>query len=822
MKGGPTEITNVYNKGNNTLVIPVYQRNYDWSEKQCARLWADLEDTLEFERYRHFFGAVVGAPESSWEWVVIDGQQRLTTVSLLMLALVHAIRNGDIEVEDADLASNIESDYLRTKKGTKFKLKPVKDDADAYRRLFENSDHFLEKSSITHNYRFFRSNLAATKLTADQVWNAISRLEVMYLDLEPHDDPQRIFESLNSTGLALSEADKIRNLVLMKLNQESQQRLYETRWNPMEHSVNFRTDWFIRWYLVSKTSKTPKESDVYEAFRAYITKSKSPIDEVLTEMMEYAEYASVVMLGKSSNLVDSSIEPHLHRARPVLGDVVLPLLLPVLDDVHNGVTTAQDFMDILRIVESMIVRRFVSEVAANALNKVFATAYSEIRRLRTHHEAYADILTYLLRRRDDSSGRIPSDSEFKEALIHRNVYRMRPVYRSYLFDALENGASKDTRDIATALDRKALSIEHIMPQTLTATWREDLGPNAEEIHTTWLHRLANLTVTGYNSEYKNSSFKLKKTMAGGFDSSPFFLNDYLKKSSKWTEEELTTRAQILSNRALELWPLPTSTFTPPIPVRPTQTLADDTNFTGMAISQYSYDDVEQTVSTWTDFVVSLLKNLATQYRSQLIDFADSESLLELNNPKAGQKGRRLRRIDDALSVVVANSTADKVAFLRRVFDALALNHEDLVIVLRAGTDISDLASDNPEETNGEQEQSEQGDHPFSPFLKHYDRLKEASELNYSDDELQAVVEDFEQDFAPFARENAREDLENKSIEEFTANTTPADATTEQLLALSTLMLAFGKMMGPSAVFPMVRSGALASWVDELSRRGVSS
>ncbi|HCT14070.1 MAG TPA: hypothetical protein DIW82_04550, partial [Corynebacterium nuruki] len=284
LKGQPTEIWKIYNRANSTLEIPVYQRNYDWGIAQCARLFDDLEALAAADREkqpRHFFGAVVGKSEGSWKWVVIDGQQRLTTISLLILAIAHAVEAGDIEAgEDPDLARKLVDDFLlvdANPNNLKFKLKPVKNDAAAYQALFGPEDDFVASSNVTANYRYFRERLRKTSLTAGQVWDAVSRLEVMHLDLEAHDDPQRIFESLNSTGLNLSESDKIRNFVLMNQKLDEQNRLYEQRWNPIEENVDYRTDWFIRWYLTAKTNRTPKESDIFEAFKRFAARSEESV-----------------------------------------------------------------------------------------------------------------------------------------------------------------------------------------------------------------------------------------------------------------------------------------------------------------------------------------------------------------------------------------------------------------------------------------------------------------------------------------------------------------------------------------------------------------
>mgnify|MGYP001940854026 CR=1 FL=1 len=430
MKGTTNPILNAFDGNHKELFIPVYQRNYDWQIKQCERLFQDLEDIIAVDRKKHFFGAVVGKPES-WKWIVIDGQQRLTTVSLLMLALANALREGDIESDDDELAEKIEMDYLRigaTKKRTRFKLKPVKDDDKAYQRLFGPEKEFINSSNITANYKYFRERISQTSLNADQLWDAICRLEVMHLDLEEYDDAQRIFESLNSTGLELKEADKIRNFVLMGHDSATQTHLYEDRWNPIEENSDFETDAFIRWYLTTKTARTPKEQDVYEAFKTYVAKTGKSTEEILDDLYEFSSYYRKIRRASTG---DQRVNALLRRMNPIRGAVTIPFLMPVLRAVENGETSYDDLYNVLKIIEAFVTRRFVVGIATNALNKIFATAFSDVSKLRTGDQSMAEIFAYTLLRRT-GSGRFPNDAEFKEAFATKNMYALRAAWREYI------------------------------------------------------------------------------------------------------------------------------------------------------------------------------------------------------------------------------------------------------------------------------------------------------------------------------------------------------------------------------------------------------
>lgn len=307
----------------------------------------------------------------------------------------------------------------------KFKLKPVKNDATAYKRLFADESMFIEDSNLTANYRYFLERMTKSKLTGDQLWNAIERLDLMILDLESHDDPQRIFESLNSTGLALSEGDKIRNLILMGCEHQLQTTLYENYWNPMEKNIWYLTDWFIRWYLTIKLSRTPKRNEVYDEFKAYFKKQSSDVQTVLGDMYEYSQVMREICGSDTKN---AALDAQLERFNLIRGDVQLPLLLPLYRDVKRGTLSINEFSRIIRLLEIHIFRRTVASVPTNSLNKIYETMYNDMRKIRGEKDTAYDVLTYLLRRRDGSTGRIPSDEEFSAEFRTRNMYNIHKTW----------------------------------------------------------------------------------------------------------------------------------------------------------------------------------------------------------------------------------------------------------------------------------------------------------------------------------------------------------------------------------------------------------
>lgn len=813
MKGYVNEIYKIYEGQDKNLVIPVYQRNYDWTVKQCGRLFDDLEAAVAAGGRKHFFGAVVGVPEDSFHWVVIDGQQRLTSVSLLMLALVRAIESGEIAAADPHLARRIMRNYLVSPGddgGSKVRLKPIKDDAAAYTRLFEDPDDLIETSNVTANYRYFRERLRGTEYTAEQLWeDGICKLEVMWLDLEPHDRPQRIFESLNSTGLGLSEADKIRNFVLMDLPVKDQEWLYENRWNKIEKTVDFRTDWFIRLYLITETGNTPKRSDVYEAFKTYVARSGRDVEEILGEMLIYAKASSALVNADTGH---REVDARLGRFNIIAGDVVLPPLIALYRQADEEATTWADFLHCVKILEIFLFRRMACGLTTGGLNKVFATLFGELKKLRRHGEDFADILTHSLLTRTGSA-RMPRDEEFLADFSGRDFYHVQRHNRWYLFEALENGESADVRDIARGLESGELTVEHIMPQTLSTTWRREIGPDAARIHDAWLHRVANLTVTGYNSAYSNASFAKKRDMPDGFADTPYRLNDTVRGEETWGLAQLEHRDSVLTRRALECWPLPQTNFAPPAPVLPEVPMGEDENFTGRRITAYRFGETEATVKTWTDMVVGLLRTLATEHRPALVELAESMRWLRTGVSPIEELDRGWRRIDEGLTVETGNSTETKMSMLRTVFSRLDLDPDELVFVLRRVED------ETVGEHKGQNSAAAVEDEPESQFdeiLKFRDRFAEAASLEAQPRETAALCAEFLSAVRPFLVEDAQVKLGDKPLDQFLATKPATELSVEEILAVLTQLVALADIMGASAIHQRIVSGELGAWLDQLA------
>lgn len=316
-------------------------------------------------------------------------------------------------------------------------MSPVDGDKEAYERLFQPSAEPIESKNVTANYRYFRQHLRTTMLSAEELFeDGFVNLQIMFLDLESHDNAQRIFESLNSTGISLTEGDRIRKFILMDLPSREQKRLYNDYWVPIQQKVEIRTDRFIRIYLTAQTSQWPRQDAVYEAFKRYCRNSKKAISTVLDELLAYSSYYDEL---SHCTTPDDTLNRLPRRENNIIGDVALPLLWAAFGDYEHGIITAEDFTELVSFVERYTFRRFVASVATNSLNKIFATAYNDIQRLYEPGEIYSNIFSFLLLRRADTSGRFPNGEEFFLGMTTKNFFNTREN-RAYLFDSLEKWA----------------------------------------------------------------------------------------------------------------------------------------------------------------------------------------------------------------------------------------------------------------------------------------------------------------------------------------------------------------------------------------------
>ncbi|MBI1242414.1 MAG: DUF262 domain-containing protein [Nostoc sp. RI_552] len=544
---------------NKSFVIPVYQRDYAWKVNNCKKLWEDIIDLQDSGKRSHFLGALVNIYNHQDEWMVIDGQQRLTTISLLLLALANYLKDTQNKTSsEADLQEDILNDYLINKRCTdksqRIRLKPNTKDKSYFQSLFDNLHIKKSDSNIIQNYLFFYDKISSRHISVAHIFELFKKLEIVHIELEKGiDDPQLIFESLNSTGVNLTDGDLIRNYILMDLSQSDQEQLYNNYWIKIEElSGNVAN--FIRIFLMFKLKKSITQSDraVYNEFKQY-SKDKFSRDSssILQHLLKYAENYSYFI--NISDHPDKNINKALHRLHCLEFTVCHPFLMDVFDLFNQGIIVASDVQNIIQLIESYAFRKILVNNSTQGLNKFFLTLSKEIKKEHTWEENYFDIMSFIIKNKS-ANLKFPSDEEFRETLIHKEVYKLTPKNRDFLFESLENCNS----DYQIYVEN--LTIEHIMPQKLNYQWKQDLGDKYSEIHGKYLHTLGNLTLTAKNTSLSNKDFKTKQK--NDYYYSKVSLNSELKDIEEWNEDSIVERANTLAEKAVKIWkyPVPKSTY----------------------------------------------------------------------------------------------------------------------------------------------------------------------------------------------------------------------------------------------------------------------
>lgn len=700
MKGSEAMLLGFMEGANNRYVIPVYQRKYDWKIENCSQLYEDLKKIIRKKRSSHFFGSIcsqVIPNGSKIEFHIIDGQQRLTTITLLLLAMSNLVKAGRVKSEEEDLNEQILQRFVIApwaKKDDKIKLLPVRGDRDALAKLFGPVEDYDRSSNLTINYQFFYDQVLREEVTVDELYDAINKLQIISVTLEPDDDPQLIFESLNSTGLALTEGDKIRNYILMGLSPQDQERFYDDYWTKIESCTMNDVSNFVRDYLSIKNLTTPTVNNVYREFKKYAEDAELPTETLLSDMLKYARFYERLLICRSG-LNCRELDDCLYRLKRLEIVVTRPFFMEVFRLNQEQKLSDKEVLQIFEIIENYLFRRNICEVPTNALNKIFLNLNKEIYRYDNTPNGYVDKMIYALLSKKES-GRFPDDNEFTEALETKAVYQMRGKYKAYLFERLENYGTIEAKDVYTQLDNSVYTIEHIMPQHLSPAWVESLGPNAEEIHATWLHRLANLTLTGYNPSLSNNPFNEKRDAEKyGYKASGLRMNQKIAQKESWGLPELEERNTELISYAKTIWSLPATKFVPAEKEFDSCTLDDENiDLTGRDIVKYSYQNSEQPVTSWADMLEHIIKYLHQRDKSVLSSLAYSQSSTTDLTVYVSTDPNKLRspfKVDESIYFEKGTSTLLKMSILRRLFALYELDPMDLVFYLR--DEESDKAAD---------------------------------------------------------------------------------------------------------------------------------
>ena len=679
------------------FIIPVYQRNYDWKREQCEQLFCDLIEIIDNNFRNHFMGTIVSIyyfDEAGREYLIIDGQQRITTLSVLLLAIYNLLDKEEIKATFKK--EKIKEDYLVNKyleKEKKIRLKPIKEDNEAFLTLFDNDeDYFVKNSNITENYKYFCSKLKECEKSIDNIFDAIKRLFIVEIELKQGDDnPQLIFESINSTGLSLTPADLVRNFILMGLTDKDQKHYYEKYWNKIEKNTAYKVSDFIRHYLTYTERKIPKPDNVYSSFKRYTLSCGLNTKDLLTKLLEYSKYYNKFALLQEP---DKDLNDVLERINKLNITVSYPFLLEIYNDYTQSVINKEDLKEILLLVESFSFRRSICDVSPNALNKIYMTLGREIKNHADYKENYVSILKYLLMKKKGSQ-RFPEDNEFAEKFVSKDIYNSKNC--SYILGRIENFGNIEKLDIENLLRSNELTIEHIMPKSLSDQWTHDLGPNWRSTHEKYLDTIGNITLTAYNMEMSNKNFTQKKMMERGFNRSKLFLNEHLKKTPRWNDGTIRRRAAVLKDDALKIWMYPRTEYVSSTDIFPVYMLSDEHNFTGDKISLFVFLGRERKVTSWKKLYEYVARELYMIDPSKFKLFTNDNDFITAKNKKyISELESDLRspiKINDSLFLEGHLSTEYVLENIRKMIKKFGIAEDELTIQLQRETQIQPFEVD---------------------------------------------------------------------------------------------------------------------------------
>ena len=627
--------------------IPVFQRDYAWTEEQCTKLFEDIVMAYKKDR-PHFCGSFVYAPLGSKKhidsYIIIDGQQRFTTLYILIKALADSADNDrDKEALQRYLYNEDKFGRYGLDEKSKLKLKPVKTDNDQLLLLMSGKIEQMDKSRrgiIYHNYMLFlqliKSFLEESSANSVLMINdGIEKLICADIRLDTDDNAQEIFERINSTGIKLGLADLIRNYILM--TDTDQERLYEEYWLTVQNLLPDKLlDNFFIDYLNMKSDGFVKESEAYKSFKQVYVEGKYDNEKMLQEILHYAKQYYVFCYGSSD--FGAEVNKALAGLRKLKQTTVYLFLFRVFDDYENGIINKNELARVLKMLLSYSIRRLVCEIGSNTLPGLYKTLYGRVFEQKENKNTYYDsLVSFFLQQ--TSKNTIPSDNEFVTALQEKNLYSKNALCK-YLLCAIEN-QGKET------LDTENLSIEHIMPQNknLSMSWQKMLGENWQSVHEKYLHTLGNLTLTGYNSELGDKPFEKKKEKLEETITHIAVLYSDVKDKSEWNSVNMEKRAKRLAEIILKLFPIeqPKTKIEFTDPHYKLYTLANPDDATYKTVNYFEFLGERVNVNSFAEMVRSIAQILYDMDNSIIDDMAKKhEPLPEWTTPAFSYEEKGVR------------------------------------------------------------------------------------------------------------------------------------------------------------------------------------
>lgn len=634
MEAKQNSITRFIQQQDAQFYIPVYQRNYAWKQEHCQQLLWDIKKVgLNSKSTSHFIGSIVYIQQNlitgSPELTIIDGQQRLTTLTLLIAALARRAK----ESGNPDFARKLYSRFLINEdlnENEKLKLKPIKKDEAALKHvLYGEGSNFNEYSKIVENFNFFYENIPSNEI--ENVYNGFQKLIFIEIGLDKSaDEPQKIFQSLNSTGLDLSPADLIRNYILMGHNHRTQTKIYENYWVEIENnttesiSKTNRMSDFIRDYLTFKFNSIPIQAKVFDVFKEkYVFETEEDLIEVLEDLKRYSRFYNLFINPDSEN--DNNISYHLKSIRKLQINVSYPFLLQVFQCHSENKITTNELIEVLEIIQSYVWRRFICGVATNALNKIFMDLYKDIDESNFVESLYKSLI------KRKGSQRYPNNDEVNKELEVKNMYEIQPKNRNYFLERLENYGFIIQNNID---NNQEVTIEHIFPQNPSKEWKNELGEDFE-IMKTYSNTAANLTLSAFNRELSNSPFLVKRDLPEkGYKFSNLKMDKFLAELDKWDLESLKKRQNWIFERFIQIWKYPEIE----IPINTTEEINildfDPQSATGEILEYFIFFDTKYEKPSWTEMLIKVAVIMFEREPHQFISSSLSQILQLTTNPES--------------------------------------------------------------------------------------------------------------------------------------------------------------------------------------------
>ena len=699
----PNDIKQFLASGNTYYEIPDFQRPYSWEKSDAELFMEDIENTIKDPESEHYFGSVICVPEGSFKRTIIDGQQRVTTTTLMLTAIYHLAKKDDKKLAEIS-AENFSNMFLSNPDNAKYgrsethvKLRTVTVDDTIFSKIYHQKPLTEQEKASRLNvvYQYFYDYLSK-KEKLDDYYEVLGRFKIADISLGRRDDPQRIFESINSTGKPLKDGDKIRNFALMLRDKNLRDLVYEDYWQKVEKSlVTIKSDDnlsdFFRTFLISVLQQDVKIDEVYHEFKKYFRQKlekdfgEQELRTFYSRLTSFLDHYLFLKFGEDPDGKYQELKDAAFRLRYLRIEIPFPFLMRVLESYLDSELSLDEAKQAFAITETYLVRRILTGQYTSGLNKVFYPLHKNIRRQIEKSDdgenpKYIDVLSYILLSLRGNTA-FPTDKQVVNSIREVEFYHLRNWVCTFILYSI-NAQSKDSPSLEQyANSSKHFTIEHVMPQTLTKEWREMLGENYEKIHETYVHTLPNLTLTGYNSEYSNRPFsgdpgKDKKTLESesgeliGLDSSSIWMNHWFQNKEVWNEQEIKNRAEWYDRQIQKVWALPETDYNPPFEGDIVE-LYEVGDLTSRSITAFTISDNEYQADQWSEAYVEIMNIIFEKYPKLYEKYLENPFLEK--SISTTEYDTFDKKLDAAghYYISVASSTNHKIRILKAILNLLS-------------------------------------------------------------------------------------------------------------------------------------------------------